>query len=355
MPERDRASRASVRWCLWAVCFAGWCAASVWCVLAATLGQPGLIGDAPGRGAFDVFPALFGLSAGRAFALLFLACLLLACIVGGLRGWLDPQRQARRALRWAAGSAGLNLAACLLALLLLVPMTGPARVAVASALPLLCLALPFAAWNGRTLAGDRLARWWRPRWPGWPPTLLLLLVLLLDAADRLGAQAGLLDGGGASIGWAARLCLEALFLVAWLLVALAFIGRLPPGEAWRACRAMLRWHRLRAQLWQTMMLGTILFGLMMPVMAIVLVSIFALPAYDAAAQQAGGELPWPLRVLDWFGRQQRPERLIGAWLLVTFYAALAQGRLLVLLGAGTGEAEGGRASEPGFASGTSRA
>lgn len=330
------ADRTCSRWLAGCTVFAAWCAGSVWALFETTRAYPGVITMRPGRGAFELSEFVLGVPAGTAFLGLFLLSFVAMLMVGGLRNWLDPDRQAMDSIRWTFASASLNAT-----LLFLVAIACLAVIAVGrrsdawtacfffSYLLGVCVT-PFAGLNADTLMRPKLMRWWRLRWPGWRAALLASGVILAESASGLCLD--MLASLGGPAWWLAlsNAIDSVLFFLLWVFVAVAWILRGSLAAAWRSFRKLLRWRRLRALLWQGLFSTVLLTGFALPILAAAVLTIFVIPQYASWAESPGHALSWPLQMLAQAGSHNGgavyPFILVG-----TVYLVLVRGRLLVVL------------------------
>jgi len=331
--------RAALRWLLAAGAYATWCAGTAWGLLETTRSYPGIISMKPGRGAFELSEAAFGMSASHALAGLFLLAFLVVMIVGGLRRLLDPDRLALDAVFWMLRSRSLWLALAIATALALAGIWMPGRlwggaeVGIEIAAFVAATLVPFLAWNAKTLRRDALSAWWRTHWPGWQPILLVLAVMAVSFV----IQAAIFVAPeliGAIPGFALVNALDEIFsFLGWLLIAVAWIERATIESGWRSFIGVLHWRRLRVLLWQWLLFVVVAGSVLAPVLMGAILMIYAIPQYEALAQSGGTPISWPLRVLVEVASRFGTLALLPA-VVVMLQTSLAQGRLLVFLGIG---------------------
>lgn len=350
---QTRALRPEFREALWSLAFALWSVAWPAGMVLAGGSTPGFMSQSGDAGLREVVEAFVPLSYGA--ALFAWGVLAFAVMWALLRLWrcLDPDRQSVAAVRWALSSRSLNLTLFALALAaFLLIWAGQSdsavawlgrisprlvrflvswwwlilmiAVAVFSPLALLCLL------NPRTLARDRLERWWRPFWPGIAG--LAVAVACWQAIPTLTTIA--IDALPESIpmAWLVPLhALDYLLLVACDLIALAWWfsrGRLPDAKMLGA--HFFRGNTLRAYLGFELLTVAFFLVLIFPVMLLYFFAIYIGPQYDE--WQTSGVVDMPAAygwLIGWM--QDRDEKMPmlmvavgGAELLLV----VAQGRLL---------------------------
>lgn len=340
--------RAAARWLLAATVFAAWCTGSVWALLDATRSYPGIISMKPGRGAFELSQAFLHMPAWQTMGCLFLLAFASMAIVGGLRRLLDPDRMAIDAVFWVLRSKSLWLATAGTILLTVAGLLfrsdwgddviGGIEIVAC----VVMLLTPFLAWNAKTLRRRELSAWWRPVWPGWNAPLLALILIAGGLAADAAFFFGIFDAGWMTGPWVVvlRTCLgEIASFLAGLLIALAWIGRATIPAGWRSFLMFLRWRRLRANLWQTLLLALVGVGVVIPILMATILLVYVVPQYEELAKSGGIPLSWFLRTIAQLARQPSawwlPLAAIGG-----LWTSLAGGRLLVSLGAGVHPAPG---------------
>lgn len=350
----SHARRPDIREALWALAFALWSVAWPAGIVLAGGSTPGFMSQRGDAGLREVVEAFVPLSYGLAlFAWGVLAFAVMWSLLR-LRRWLDPDGQSRAAIRWAFSSRSLNLTLIALALAVFVlTWAGQSESAavwlgrisprlvrflvawwwlilmIASAilapLALLCLL------NPRTLARERLERWWRPFWPG--PAALVIAVLcwlvmrmVLDVA--LDAVATYVAGA-----WLVPLhALEYLVLLVCDLVAFAWWfsrGRMADAKALGAC--FLRWGILRAYVGLDLLFATFFLVLAVPAIWLSIFTTHIGPQYEDWHKTGAVDVPAAYMLLmDWLRIAHgkiMPGFLAALWLF-DLLLAVALGRLL---------------------------
>ncbi|MFT3898451.1 MAG: hypothetical protein QM719_12295 [Thermomonas sp.] len=330
--------RAASRWLMVAAAYAAWCTGSVWVLLETTRPYPGIISMKPGRGAFELSEFVLHMPAWQVLACLFLLAFLAMAIIGGLRRFLDPDRLALNAVLWVARSRSLWLALAIATILALAGiwlpggLWGGTEVGIQTFVFVAAILVPFAAWNAGTLQRDALSAWWRPRWPGWQAVLLVFGVMTISFVIQAAifVVPKLIEPVRA---FALLNVLDQIFsFLGWLLIAVAWIERATVASAWRSFLAILRWRRLRPLLWQWLLFAVVIGVVLVPVLMVAILVIYVVPQYAEWAKSGGTPITWFLRVLVELASRFGTLALLPA-VVVLFQGSLAQGRLLVSLGA----------------------
>lgn len=334
--------RAASRWLLAAGVYAAWCTGSAWALLETTRSYPGIISMRPGRGgAFELGEFVLHMPAWQALACLFLLAFWLVAIVGGLRRLLDPDRLAIDAVFWVLRSKSLWFALAGTVFLSVAGLSFPSdaggNVIAASEIAGLVVMLltPFAAWNARTLRESRLSAWWRPRWPGWQAIVLAVGIAAMGGILELSVSLLPRLTDSTRTLFFANVADEAVSFLAWLFLAIAWIERSTIDSAWRSFLGFLHWRRLRPLLWQTLLAAVAAMGVAVPILMAVVLAIYVVPQYEEFARVSGTPLIWPLRAMSQVSRRFQELMLFPA-VVVALQLSLAQGRLLILLGAAKG-------------------
>lgn len=321
-----------------AVVFAGWCWLWLWLLFEATVPYPGIFTLTGDRGAYELPELMTGRPARVVFVAFYLFALLPPLLLGMARGWLDPDGEGTRALRWSFGSWRLDATAAAAFLLILAAALFPEpgdeimAVSIAGFAALLGATAPFFAWNALTLSKPTLDGWWVPRWPGWRALLWALALFAISTAIGLGV------GVFASIHRSASLILP-LWAAEWLahvLLGLAAAAIWLKRGRFGAIRSdlsrVLRWRVLGPSLWQNLWLGLSLMAWVWPFLAAAMLAIFVIPQYEEVASSRGEGLPVLLRTIASIGRASGI--FIMAAVPAAVFVLLAQGRLLVRRGLG---------------------
>lgn len=331
--------RAASRWLMVAAAYAAWCTGTVWALLELTRSYPGIVSMKPGRGAFELSEAAFGMSASHALAYLFLLAFVLMAVVGGLRRLLDPDRFAIDAVFWVLRSKSLWLAPAIATALALSEIWIPGAWwdAIGGGLAIFAviamLFVPFVAGNATTLRRNALSTWWRPRWPGWQAIVLALGITVMMGIFEFSVSLlpRLTDSTRALL--VANVVDEVASFLLWLLVAIVWIERTTIESGWRSFLDFLRWRRLRPLFWQWLLFAVAAGVVLVPVLMAVVLAVFVFPQYEEFAKEGGMTLPWPLRALLQISHRFQELALLPA-VVVMLMTCLAQGRLLVVLGIG---------------------
>ncbi len=301
---------------------------------------PGILTAQGSRGAYELIELPTGLPSAAMMAACFLLAMLFSLLIGMLRNWLDPQREAWRAVRWAFGSASLNIAAIVL---LGLTALATARSAVGqgdeimAALMIACtvlLAVPFFALNKRTLSDPSPARWWSPAWPGWIALLATVFVLIVSVSTGWALELLRVSGVSGGMRAMAEVCDSILSFFLWLLATVVWLDRGDRHAVLGHWRRVVSWPVLRLLIWQSLLMLMAFLALMVPVLLLAVLAIYVVPQYEQWAQQSGKSLAAPLAFAAGFARASGYGAL-AAWVLTLgFYSLLAQGR--VLRGRGVG-------------------
>ena len=349
----SHARRPDIREALWSLAFALWFVAwpaAIVLVGGSTPGFLSLRGDAGLREVVEAgLPLSYNLALFAWGVLAFAAMWALLL----LRRRLDPDGESRAAIRWALSSRSLNLTVIALALAAFVLTwagesdsvvawlgrisPGIARFLVAwwwlilmiafsilAPLALLCLLHP------RTLARDRLERWWRPFWPG---LIALLIAVLCWLAMRMMLGVAL-DAAATSVAgaWLVPLhVLEYLLLIVCDLAAFAWWfsrGRMADAKALGAC--FFRWSTLRVYLGFDLLFAVLLLTLCVPVIWLSIFTIYIGPQYEEWQRVGVVDMPMAYALLMDWGRSTdaaKPGFLSALGLMDLLFAG-ALGRLL---------------------------
>lgn len=331
--------RVASRWLMVAAAFGAWCAGSVWALLELTRSYPGIVSMKPGRGAFELSEAAFGMPASHALAYLFLLAFAAMAFVGGLRRLLDPDRFAIDAVFWVLRSKTLWLALGIAATLALAGIWilrtrwDEVEVGIQIVVFLAVLLVPFAAWNAKILQREEVSSWWRLRWPGWQAITIAVAAIAFEAA--LEALLFLWSQWNETTTTlvACNVIDELVSFFVWIFVPIVWIERSTAATGWCSFMGILRWKRLRTILWQTLLAVVVAVGVAIPLLMTVILSVYVFPQYQEFAKEGGKALSWSLRALSEISRRFQILALLPT-VIAMLMASLAQGRLLVSLGVG---------------------
>lgn len=349
----SHARRPDIREALWSLAFALWSVAWPAAIVLAGGSTPGFLSLRGDAGLREVVEAGLPLSynlALFAWGLLAFAAMWALLL---LRRRLDPDGESRAAIRWALSSRSLNLTVIALALAAFVLTwagesdsvvawlgrisPGIARFLVAwwwlillttaailSPIVLLCLL------NPRTLARDRLERWWRPFWPG---LIALVIVVVCWLTMRILLRVAL-DAAATSVPgvWLVALhVLEYLLLIVCDLAAFACWlsqGRMADAKALGAC--FFRWSTLRVYLGFDLLFAVLLLTLSVPVIWLSIFTIYIGPQYEEWQRVGVVDMPMAYALLMDWGRSTDASMpgFLSALGLMDLLFACALGRLL---------------------------
>jgi hypothetical protein len=208
------------------------------------------------------------------------------------------------------------------------------------------LSLPFLTWNLASLRAARPPTRWRPRWPGWP--VVLAIVLAKSAGWAYGqAENALLSGSNGRTALAIDLLLWLPLLVLQVVLLLAWLDR----SRWRDACSLLR-SALRLRVvgpWVAFELRWLLLGgiVALPVIPLAAVLIFLVPQLQDAVGPAGFDPGWRawVAMLRWFAAWWWLV-VIAAGVVVGWFALIAPARLLVQVGATREPMDGNNAPAP---------
>ncbi len=322
-----RALRART-WTLAALC-AGWVVAWPMLALESTRGLRGILDVSRDRGAYDLVALFYSGSDFVLYAALFLACLVLFRAMLGAAVWLDRDRRALAALRWALKVRSVRVCAAVALLLVLGIAISPndwrdGLMTAAFCLFLLTVvAALFITGHPETLMRERDIGGWRAYWPGRRAVVAVLLFsLACDVALKF-----LAIGVGGSAGvwaqiavWIVTISIDVVVSLIGCAIWFGYRRRASLAEAWAALR---RWSFLGAYLglYAYMIVAACL--VVVPMMVVASVSIYIAPQYGNFES-----LPHVLRWLDGIGRMLEDSTWLFAMLPVALWLAFAHNRLV---------------------------
>lgn len=304
--------RGEIRDAAWALAFALWCVAWPAGIVLAGGTTPGFFSLRGDDGLREMVTVFLPLSYGTALSAWGVVSFAAMWALLRLRRWLDPDGQSLGAIRWALSSRSLNLTLAamtvLIASLILMTETGWPVPSIAfsglivfitkwgwlllgGALILLSIWASLCLLNPRTLARDRLERWWQPFWPGVAAVAVALLCWQV-----VPLLTGLLQGSVfASLppaGWLVVQAIDYVILTACDLVAFAWWFSRASGENARAVVARLFDRRvLRLYVGFDLLMGVLVLAAAVPVMLMSMFATYVAPQYEA--WQAAGTVAMP--------------------------------------------------------------
>lgn len=339
MPIPAMASVRARIWGLAALC-AAWVVGWPLSALESTRGLRGMLDFSGDRGAYDLLALVHAGPESVLYAALFLVCLVSFRAMLGVVLWLDRDRRALDALRWAFGVRSVRASfvavfAFLLAMLL-VPehWRDPLRTVALCVLLAAFVVSRFAIGCPTTLLRDRDVGGWRLYWPG-VGALIAITVLwaVSDPGLKLLAAAIAEDSGF----WA-QAAIQAIVvpvdMVFVLVQAAIWFGYRRGASLAQAWAALRQWRFLRAYLGSGVYvaLGGCLAAV--PIIVTLLMAMYVAPQYgDPISTQSGSQF-WLLQCLNRLGLAFRDDGWAFVLLPLIVWMGFADNRLIFRDGLG---------------------